>query len=75
MRELSLLEFETKEIEDAGLSIGEDEELEQRYRKMTGAKRLMEAAGTAYGLTVTRKRKAPERLLAGARELQAPEPG
>ena len=51
MRELSLLEFETKEIEDAGLSIGEDEELEQRYRKMTGAKRLMEAAGTAYGLT------------------------
>ena len=51
MRELSLLEFETKEIEDAGLSIGEDEELEQRYRKMTGAKRLMEAAGIAYGLT------------------------
>lgn len=51
MRELSLLEFETKEIEDADLSIGEDEELEQRYRKMTGAKRLMEAAGTAYGLT------------------------
>lgn len=51
MRELSLLEFETKEIEDAGLSIGEDEELEQKYRKMTGAKRLMEAAGTAYGLT------------------------
>lgn len=51
MRELSLLEFETKEIEDAGLSIGEDEELEQRYQKMTGAKRLMEAAGTAYGLT------------------------
>lgn len=51
MRELSLLEFETKEIENAGLSIGEDEELEQRYRKMTGAKRLMEAAGTAYGLT------------------------
>ena len=51
MRELSLLEFETKEIEDAGLSTGEDEELEQKYRKMTGAKRLMEAAGTAYGLT------------------------
>ena len=51
MRELSLLEFETKEIEEAGLVPGEDEELEQRYRKMTNAKRLMEAAGTAYGLT------------------------
>ena len=35
MRELSLLEFETKEIEEAGLVPGEDEELEQRYRKMT----------------------------------------
>ncbi|MGN8800019.1 DNA repair protein RecN [Candidatus Merdisoma sp. HCP28S3_D10] len=51
LRELSLLEFETKEIEEAGLVLGEDEELEQKYRKMTHARRLMEAAGTAYGLT------------------------
>ncbi len=51
LRELSLLEFETKEIEEAGLVPGEDEELEQKYRKMTHARRLMEAAGTAYGLT------------------------
>lgn len=51
LREISLLEFETKEIFDAELQSGEDEELEQRYRKMTGAKRLLEAAGIAYRLT------------------------
>lgn len=51
LREISLLEFETKEIFDAELQFGEDEELEQRYRKMTGAKRLLEAAGVAYRLT------------------------
>ena len=43
---MSLLEFETDEIEKAELTPGEDEELEQRYRKMTNArKRLLEAAG------------------------------
>ena len=51
MREISLLEFETGEIERAELSEGEDEELERRYRRMTNARRLLEAAGNAYALT------------------------
>ncbi len=51
LRELSLLEFETDEIEKAELTEGEDEELERRYRRMTNGRRLLEAAGNAYALT------------------------
>ena len=36
-RELSLAEFEAQEIEEAGLVVGEDEELEELYRKVTEA--------------------------------------
>ena len=51
LREISLLEFETDEIEKAELTEGEDEELERRYRRMTNGRRLLEAAGNAYALT------------------------
>lgn len=42
-REQSLLEYETAEIESARLIPGEDEELEQSYRRMVNSKRIMEA--------------------------------
>ncbi len=72
LREISLLEFETKEIYDAELHPGEDEELEQRYRKMTGARRLMEAAGTAYRLTGYEEEKGSGNAIGYAlRELQS----
>ena len=51
LREISLLEFETDEIGKAEPVPGEDEELERRYRRMTNARKLMEAAGSAYALT------------------------
>lgn len=51
LREISLLEFQLDEIEKAGLEPGEDEELEQQYRRMTHGKRILEAAGTAYAMT------------------------
>lgn len=51
LREISLLEFETDEIGKTELVPGEDEELERRYRRMTNARKLMEAAGSAYALT------------------------
>ncbi len=41
-KELSLAEFEVGEIENAKLSIGEDEELEERYRLMKNAGRIAE---------------------------------
>ncbi len=51
LREQELLEFEIGEIEDAQLVIGEDEELESAYRKMTNGRKISEAVGTASTLT------------------------
>lgn len=51
LREISLLEFQVEEIEKAGLVLGEDEELEQQYRRMTHGRKILEAAGAAYTIT------------------------
>lgn len=50
-RELSLAEFEVREIEDAAPVPGEDEELEELYRRMTESKNLTEAIGETYRYT------------------------
>lgn len=50
-RELSLAQFEVGEIEEAGLSDGEDEELEQTYRRMLDGKRITEGIAEAYRYT------------------------
>lgn len=50
-RELSLAEFELQEIEEARLRIGEDEELEETYRKMTHSRRIMESISAACRFT------------------------
>ena len=72
LREISLLEFETGEIERAELSEGEDEELERRYRRMTNARRLLEAAGNAYALTGYEEESGPAAVIGRAiRELQS----
>lgn len=44
MREQSLLEFEVREIEEAELRAGEDEELEVSYRRMVNSRRILETA-------------------------------
>lgn len=41
-REKDFLEFEIKEIEAAKLTVGEDEDLESLYRKITNSKKIME---------------------------------
>ena len=46
-RELSFLEFEIKEIEDASLKIGEDEELEEEFKRFSNGRKIMEAVGYA----------------------------
>lgn len=48
-RELSLIEFEVQEIEAANLKDGEDELLEQDYRRMVNCHKIAEALSTAYG--------------------------
>lgn len=50
-QELSFLEYEIQEIEEANLIAGEDEELELSYRKMANGRRIMEASGDAYEMT------------------------
>ena len=50
-REMDLLSFEIKEIEDAAIKEGEDEELEERFRFLSNAGRIMEASAEAHALT------------------------
>ena len=50
-REISLLEFEIREIREAALIPGEEEELEKNYRKMANSKKIAEALGAAHQLT------------------------
>lgn len=50
-KELSLAEFEVQEIEEAKLENGEDEELEQHYRRMLDGKKITEGITEAYQYT------------------------
>lgn len=49
-REISLAEFECKEIVEAALTVGEDEEVEKAYQKMLYAQKIREAAVNVHGL-------------------------
>ena len=51
LREISFLEYEIKEIEEADLKEGEDEVLEADYRKFSNGKKIMEAVNAAYQYT------------------------
>ena len=50
-REQALAEYEVREIEEARLRIGEDEELEENYHRMIHGQRIMEALGESYSHT------------------------
>ena len=50
-KEISFLEFEIQEIENAELKIGEDEELEENFRRMLEGKKLTENTSMAYCYT------------------------
>ena len=50
-REAALAEFEVKEIEDAALVPGEEEELEEEYRRMTESRRVTESVAETYQYT------------------------
>ena len=49
-RELSFLNFEVEEIEEAELVIGEDEELEEEYKKLTHGRKIMDAVSEVHSL-------------------------
>lgn len=50
-REQALAEFEYQEIEGAALTVGEDEELEQRYRIMLNSQKIVQNLTESYGYT------------------------
>jgi len=49
-RELSFLSFEVNEIEEAALVLGEDESLEEEYKKLTHGRKIMDAVSEVHGL-------------------------
>ena len=49
-REVALAEFECQEIEEAALVPGEDEEIEQLYRKLVNGQKIQDAVGLAHAL-------------------------
>lgn len=66
-KEASFLEFEIGEIEEAALADGEDEELEESYRRMVNSKRIVEGVSEAHGYTSGEDGSASECLSRAAR--------
>lgn len=72
-KELSLAEFEYNEIEEAGLTEGEDEKLEREYRRMANSRQIVEAASKAYQLTGNGDQSAADGIGYAVRELRSVE--
>lgn len=68
-KELSFLEFEVQEIEEAALVKGEDEELEDLYRRMANGKKIAKGAAEAYCYTSQDADSASENLSRAIRAL------
>ncbi len=50
-REVSFLEFEIHEIDEAKVRPGEDEELERLYRKLSNSRKIVETLQVVYEMT------------------------
>ena len=70
-KELDFLQFEIEEIEGAALKVGEDEELETRYRKMANARKIVEQAGSAYEMISGRADGAADLISASLQKLMS----
>lgn len=69
VRELSFLEYEVKEIEDANLTPGEDIELEEQFRKYSNGKKILDAIHAVQAATAEEDESASERISRAVREL------
>lgn len=72
-KELALAEFEYNEIEEAALTDGEDEELEQLFKKMSNSRQIVEAAGRAYQFTGNGEQSAADLVGHAVRDLRSVE--
>lgn len=68
-RELSFLEYEVKEIEEAQLTPGEDEQLELEFRKYSNGRKIIDALHSAYAATGGEMEGAAELIGHGLREI------
>ncbi len=68
-READLLAYEIREIEEAALKEGEDEDLEKQYRLMGSFRRINEAVQSTLYFTVNTDESAASGIERGCREL------
>lgn len=82
-REMDLLAYEVQEIKEASLRIGEEEELEQQYRKLNNARKILEnisgirelagyEAGEGAGNTIGRALQLLQEVSEYDKELEEP---
>lgn len=71
LRELSFLEYEWQEIDEAALAAGEDEALESEYKKFANGKKIVEALSHAYEYTKGGADGASDLISRSLRELSA----
>lgn len=70
-REISFLEYEVEEIEEANLVSGEDTQLEAEYRRLLNGQKIMEAVSGVYEKTAEGYASATEQLGHALKELAA----
>ena len=70
-REISFLQYEIEEIENADLRIGEDEELEEAYRRMSHGRKIMESAAECQELCSEGSDNAADQIGRAVRALHA----
>ena len=51
LSEISFLQYQLEEIENANLQDGEEEQLDKAFRKMSHARQMMESVAAAHGMT------------------------
>ena len=72
-KELSLAEYELNEIDEANLVVGEDDELETQYRRMSNSRQIVEGASKAHYLTGNGDESAADLIGRAVRELRTVE--
>lgn len=70
LRELSFLEYEMKEIEDAKLKVGEDELLQSEYKRLSNAANILDSLSGTYSLTSEENDSAANNVSRAVKQLQ-----
>lgn len=71
LREASFLEYEIKEIKEANLVVGEDDTVEEEYKRYCNGKKIMEALHGAYQYSGIGGENASEYTMRALKELAA----